>query len=101
MRDRVDPIPPPFGHIERPRVSRERSALLASDVAAPMLDWHDLDPEIRASTRAYCADQVRRSLAHARQALGFYVRSELAPPIAVVERVARLERSLAAVLRWP
>lgn len=114
MRHRADPIPPPFGHVEPPRPSREVSALVAADFRAldtptitrraaeePMAGWADLEPGVRRSTRDYCAQQVAGRLKDAKNGLEWWVVRRLTPPFPLVERVAKLERSLAAVLRWP
>lgn len=83
MRPRTTPIPPPvvghvtpLGHVERPRVAREISALTAADIetSAPdwrsldvptiirkarSLRWEDLDPEDRAACRAAAIAKLR------------------------------------------
>lgn len=43
MRNLSAPIPPPFGAVERPRVSRENSALTAADIETSAPDWRTLD----------------------------------------------------------
>lgn len=114
MRHRSAPIPPSFGYVEPPRPSREVSALVAADFRAldtptitrraaeePMAGWLDLEPGVRRSTRDYCAQQVAGRLKDARTALEWWEVRQLTPPSPMLERIAKLERSLAAVQRWP
>jgi hypothetical protein len=117
-------LPPGYGHIEKPRPSREVSHLLDVDHGTrqpiPILDadipadysaldrptitrraesappgWLDLDREVRDEIRGIAVDQLTKRLGDARKiAAG-------CPTLHNIERVARLERSLRMVRTWP
>jgi hypothetical protein len=119
--------PPPSRHVEsEPLGSRETSHLHHSDrQPIPVLDadiradysaldrptitrraesappgWLDLDRAVRDEIRGIAVDQLTKRLGDARGDLRDAVEAS-APTLHLVERVARLERSLRMVRAWP
>jgi hypothetical protein len=119
MRHLSAPIPPPFGHVEHHRPSRERSSLTREDldtatvirragcqlgrdlaVSVGAQRWEEVDEETRELMRDAMVSQLTKRLGDARMQLRLH--ACIGPvPLPAVERVARLERALDAARRLP
>lgn len=115
MRARAVAIIPPLGHVERPRFTRETSALTPEDLntatvirraaaqlgrdlaaSAGVQRWEDVPDDLRAEMRDTMIGALSKRLGDARLKLHACIGPV---PLAAAERVARLERALDAARR--